>query len=94
MDSEHRRKEMEARLDEISAEIRRLKAEADKAGAEGRQKMYEEIRRLESQEEDARQRMKKLREAGTAAFDDMVKGAEKAWASLADAVDQARKRFK
>lgn len=94
MASEHRRKEMEARLDEISAEIRKLKAEADKAGAEGRAKMHEEIRRLESQEDEARQHMKKLREVGSTAFEDMVKGAEKAWKSLADAVDQARKRFK
>jgi len=94
MVSEHRRMEMEARLEEISAEIRKLKAEADKAGAEGRAKMYEEIRRLEQQEDEARAHVKKLREAGSAAVEDMVKGAEQAWKSLADAVDQARKRFK
>ena len=94
MVGEHRRMEMEARLDEIDAEIRKLKAEADKQGAEARSRMHEEIRKLEAQQDEARDQVRKMRDAGSAAFEDMMKGAENAWKALADSVDQARKRFK
>lgn len=94
MVDEHRRMEMEKRLDEISKEIRKLKGEADKAAADTRTKMKEELRRLEAEQDKAHDQLRKAREAGTAATEDMMKGAEKAWKSLADAVDQARKRFR
>lgn len=94
MTKDSRQKEIEAQIEAMSAEIRKLKAEADKAGAEARGRMYEELRRLEKQEAEAREQVRNMREAGTAAFEDMMRGAEKAWKSLADSVDQARKRFR
>lgn len=94
MTKDDRRKEIEARIEALSAEIRKLKAEADKAGADARTRMYEEIRRLEAQEDEARAHMRKMREASSQAFEDMMSGAEKAWKALADSVDQARKRFR
>lgn len=94
MTDEQRRKEMEAQIEKVAAEIRKLKAEADKAGADARARMHEEIRKLEAQEDEARDRMRKLREAGGGALEDMMSGAEKAWKALADSVEQARKRFR
>lgn len=94
MVDEHRRMEMEARLDELDAEIRKLKAEADRQGAAARARMREEIRKLEAQQDEAHDRLRRMRDAGAAAFEDMMKGAEDAWKALADSVQQARKRFK
>lgn len=89
-----RQKEIEARIEAMSAEIRKLKAEADKAGADARARMFEEVRRLEAQEDEARAQMRKMRDAGQGALDDMMKGAEKAWKTLADSVEKAQKRFR
>lgn len=93
MTKDDRQKEIEAGIEALSDDIRKFKAEADKASADARQRMYEEIRRLEKQEEEARKHMRKMREASAQAFEDMMAGTERAWKALADSVDQARKRF-
>lgn len=93
MTKDDRQKEMEAGIEALSDEIRKIKAEADKAGADTRQRMYEEVRRLEEQESEAREHMRKMRESSAQAIEDMVAGTERAWKALADSVDQARKRF-
>lgn len=87
-------KKLQARLDELNAEIARLEAKADLAAADAQLEYRKQLGELRSVRGDAEKRLEELRSAGAAARDDLAAGAEAAWESLSDAVKRSISRFK
>ncbi|MFC3285976.1 coiled coil domain-containing protein [Litchfieldella rifensis] len=85
---------LQAKLDEWQAEVDKLKARAQGAQADARIEYQEEIDRLESYRDEARQKLAELREASDDAWEDLKDGAERAWDSASEAFKSARSRFK
>jgi archaellum component FlaC len=84
---------LQAHLEELAADIAKLKALAHEAKADAKIDMEREIADLESRHGDVKQQLEELRQAGEGAWEDVKQGVEKARDNLADAVRQARRRF-
>ena len=84
---------MEARLDELSAEIDKIKAKADQAGAAAQLKYQEQVDHLRTKQNEAREKLGELNSAADDAWEDLKIGMERAWDSLGEAVSSARARF-
>lgn len=93
MSAEQLSKEMQARLDMMTAEIARLKARADRAGAQTRAQMNAQISGLEAIRSRAKKMRDAMRGAGEAALTDLNDGAEAAWRELVDVFDRVRKKL-
>lgn len=87
------RQKLEARLDQWQAEIDKLQAKAAEASADARLEHDEQIQNLRRQQQEARDKLNKLEDAGSEASEDLKKGLEQAWDELGEAVDKAKKRF-
>lgn len=85
---------LQAKLDEWQADLDKLKAKAKGAEADARIEYQEEIDRLESQRNEARQKLAELREASDDAWEDLKDGVERAWDSVSESFKSARSRFK
>lgn len=86
-------KKMQARLDEWSAEIDKLRARADQAGADARIQMHKEIDRARARFDAANEKLKELKNTGDDAWEDIKNGLEGAWSSLDTALQAAKSRF-
>lgn len=84
---------MQARLDELTAEVSRLKAKVDKAGAEQRIQLQPFVEKIEANSKTAKDKLVRLRDASDDAWDDMKAGFEGAWERLAAAKKVAETRF-
>ncbi|WP_255856463.1 coiled coil domain-containing protein [Marinobacterium rhizophilum] len=87
-------KKMQAQLDEWGAEIKKLKAQADKAKADAQLEYFRQIEELRERQHEAKAKLTEIQQASDTAWEDMKAGAEKARDSLADAMRAARSRFK
>jgi len=87
-------RKIEAQLEEWKAEIKRMKAKADKADADVQVEYYKQIEDLQSKQKVAQKKLKGLKEAGEGAWEDLKSGVELAWESLGEAVKSANSRFK
>lgn len=87
-------KKVEARLEELDAEIAMMKAKAKGAEADAQLEYTRHLSELRKKREEAGRKLKDLREAGEGAMDDLQAGMENAWKELKNAVDQAKTRFK
>jgi len=85
---------LKAKIDEWNAEIDRLTAKAQQAEAEARMEYLEQVEEIRKHRDEARQRLKKLQEAGEGAWEDLKSGAEMAVDSMVQAVKSARERFR
>jgi len=90
---EYQRK-LEAQLAEWSAEIDQLKEKADQAGADLKDEYYEQIENLRAKQQDARENLARLKEAGDDAWEELKAGANRAWEALSQALQAARDKFK
>ena len=88
------RDKAEARLKEIGANIDRLKAKGEKAGADLRLETQKEIEQLKQRRRDIGARLEKLKSSGGAAFDEVKAGIESAVNELKAAVEKAAGKFK
>jgi predicted outer membrane protein len=84
---------MQAQLDEWGTEIDKLKAKADKAGADARIEYHRQIEDLRSMQATASQKLTELKEANLHTWESMKEGAENAWNSLSDALKSATSKF-
>lgn len=84
---------LKAQFDEWNAEIDRLKAKADKAGADARIETYQQIDELRMKQIEAQERLGELQAAGETAWEDLKSGVEHAWKGMGDAVSRAASRF-
>ena len=86
-------KKLQARLDEWSAEIDKLKAKADKKEANAQLDYHKKIEELESMRDAAKGKLVELKEARDDAVEDIKAGIESAWDSLGSALKSATSRF-
>ena len=81
-------------LHQWDAELDELKARADKAKAESKTKLLNEIDELRVKKETAQSKLKQLQEAGDEAWDDVKVGVERSWAELKGAFSKASAKLK
>ena len=86
-------KKVQAQLDEWNAEIKKLKAKADRAEAEAQIAYYQQIDELQDLQNNAANKLIELKKAGDNAWHDLKTGVEVAKTSLEDAVKSAASRF-
>lgn len=82
-----------ARLEELDAEVDRLRAKAAGATADAQLEAQDRMEELEDMRRDLRERFDALKAAGDDAREELVAGLEDARKSLSDAVQRARLRF-
>jgi len=82
-----------ARLEQWEAEIDKLKARMDEAGADARIEYREELDDLRKRRTEAKEKLSKLADAGDDAWDDVRQGLEAAWDKAESAFKKARSRF-
>lgn len=94
MDNQEQYEEkVSAQLDEIDAEIDKLKAVASKEKAELRIKFDGYIDELEQKRKDVGVRLQSIKGSGDAAMDDVQRGLKEAWDRLDIARRAAKARF-
>ncbi len=85
---------LRARMDAWNAEIDRLRAMADEAGADARIEYQRQIDKLHQQQAQVQQQLDAYSKAGEAAWSDVRKGLEEAWEAMEAAMESARSRFR
>ncbi len=86
-------KKLQAKLDEWSADIDKLKAKADSAEADAQLEYYKEIEELRTMQETASKKLDELRDASDDAWEDLKAGIDSAWDSLSRSIKSAASRF-
>ena len=87
-------KKIQAKLDEVSAEIERLQAKAREAEADAEIAYNKQIDELRKKHEELKNKLDEVMHAGEDAWKDIKAGAELAYESLSDALKSATSRFK
>ena len=87
-------KKLQAQLDEWETEINKLKARADKAGAEARLEYYKHVESLQAKHKAAKRKLDEFKETGDDAWEDLKDGMENAWSDLSNGVKSVMSRFK
>lgn len=90
---ELRAQKMEAELEQIQADIDKFEAKAKAARTNSALSMREEVESLKEKKAAAENAMKRIKDAGSEASDDLKAGAHNAWRSLTSSLDRARSRF-
>lgn len=85
---------LQAKLDEWSADIDKLKAKADSAEADLQLEYYKKIEELRSMQETAADKLIELKDAGDDTWEDIKAGVESTWDSLGNALNSFASRFK
>ena len=87
------RQKIEASLEECNAEIDKLEARADRAGADMQLQYYEELKKLRALQEEARHKLEELEEAGDDAWEGFKNDLDNAIDAIERAVNTAGARF-
>ena len=87
-------RKMQAKLEELNAEIDTLTAKAGEVRADVKNEYNEQIASLKTKQVAARQKIEELQQAGENAWKDLKSGIELAWSAMGEAIDSARSRFK
>lgn len=87
-------KKIQAKLDEVRAEIERLQAKAREAEADAEIEYNKQIDQLRKKHEALKSKLDEVKLAGEDAWEDLKVGAELAYESLSDALKSATSRFK
>lgn len=85
---------LQAQLDEWSADIDKLKARADGAGADMQLEYYKQIEELRSLQDTAVDKLMELKDASDDVWEDLKAGIESAWDSLGNVLNSFASRFK
>lgn len=91
------RQQLQAKLDEWQSEIDKLRSEAEEAEAEPdveHNQRNRQIEGLQEKQDDAKQKLAELEEAGEGAWEHLKSGIDKAWNDLGEAVSAARSKFR
>lgn len=89
-DKELYRQKAEAKLDELKAELAKLKAKAAGAGADGQLKLNKEMDVLEVKLKEGKIRLAELADAGSDRWANMKSEMESHWDALQKRFDKAR----
>ena len=85
---------IEAQLKELADKIEGLITKGEQAKEEAKVKYAPQIEALRAKQESVRQKLQVLKEPGSAAWDDLMKGLDSALGDLKAAVQSAVARFK
>jgi len=82
-----------AKLDQWNAEIDKLKARADEAGADARIEYGKRLDEMRSHRDEAEKWLRQMRDSSDAAWSDMKVGFDRAWDQLSGAFERARSHY-
>jgi uncharacterized protein YicC (UPF0701 family) len=83
----------QSQLDAWKAELDKLKAKAEGAGADARMKLNEEISRLEDRVQEGQSKLAEIRNASGDAWKSIADSLDLAWAALKQGFSDAAKKF-
>ena len=83
----------QAEIDEIEARLHQLQAQARKVKASAKIEGYRWLDELQPKHDEARQKLEALREAGETSWADLKDGVQKATDELRKAIDRASQRL-
>jgi hypothetical protein len=90
---EHYKEKVSAQLDELEAEIDKLKASSSKDKAELKIKFDSYIDELDAKRKDVGEKLASIKDSGDKAMDDVQRGLKEAWDRLEIAQRAAKARF-
>ncbi len=93
-DRERHLEKLEARLKDWGEEVDKVRAKADRLGAEARARYRGQIEDLKARQEAARKKLRELAKAGGEAWDDVKSGADAALEELKKGVEAAVAKMK
>jgi chromosome segregation ATPase len=85
--------QIQAKLDQWSADLDKLEAKARDAKADVKVSLQEHIDVLRQKRNDAKARLKEIRESSNGAWEDLKEGLEGAFGSLREAINKAKSHF-
>lgn len=85
---------LQSRIDELGAEITKLKAKADQAEANVQIEYYKDIEELRSLQDAAKSKLAKLKEASDDAWEELTAGIDNAWDSIENTLNSITTRRK
>jgi DNA-binding ferritin-like protein len=88
------RQKMQDQLDLWKEELKKLKAQAQSAGAETMKNLPEQMKVLENKIEEGAEKLKELVNANEEAFEALREGMDSAWEALASGFSDAKTKFK
>lgn len=92
-EKESYRKKIEAKMEEWNAEIDKLEARAERAGADVQLEYYEQLKRLRALQEEARKKLEALDETGDDGWEKLKGDIEIATNAIERAVNMAGTRL-
>jgi uncharacterized coiled-coil DUF342 family protein len=84
---------LRAEIEEWNAEIGLLRAKAKSATADTRIEYERHINDLEKRRDELDAKLEEISQSGSGAWDDIKRGADRAWKEMSDAVKNAVNRF-
>jgi predicted nucleic acid-binding Zn-ribbon protein len=81
------------KLDEWDADIDELEARAQKAKAELKFELEDQITSLKLKRDIAKLKLSEIKDASEEAWEDIKAGAEEAWSDVKEAIEKARSHF-
>ncbi len=84
---------IQAKLDQWSAELDKLEAKARDAKADVKVSLQGHIDVLSQKRDDAKAKLKEIRQSSNGAWEDLKEGAEGAFDSLREAINKAKSHF-
>jgi uncharacterized coiled-coil DUF342 family protein len=85
---------MQAKLEELNADIDKLAARANAVSADLRSEYNEEMAALKAKQAVVRQKMEEMQKSGESAWQDLKAGVDLAWTAIGESIDSAKSRFK
>lgn len=90
---EAHQEKIEAQIREWSAKLQEFKAKADKASAEAKIQMYQQIDNLQAKKEAAQQKLNEIKAAGAESWEALKAGSEKALAEMKKTWEEMKSKF-
>jgi uncharacterized coiled-coil DUF342 family protein len=85
---------LQSRLDQLSAEIAKLKAKSDKAKADVQLVYYKQIEELRTLQDDANRKLIKLKDASDDTWEEITAGIDNAWDTISNKIKSIITRIK
>lgn len=84
----------QSQIDALNADIDKLKAKANEAGADAKIEYHDQIEELEDMQKKASAKLDELHKASGEAWEDLASGVDSAVNALSKAIDSSISRFK
>ncbi len=80
-------------LDTWNAEVKKMRAEAEKMQAQGQEQFKAQLAKVEEQRDQLKAQIEKANKANMDAWKDMQTGFSEAWSAMEKGMSEARKRY-